>query len=89
MITIDFEKAKLDPRLVFSDPKDVLECSQFSRDQKIEVLRRWAYDAKEMDVAKEEGMASEEPSELIQVLEALKSLDSGLDREHDGPTKHG
>lgn len=89
MTSIDFDKAKLDPRMVFSDPKEVLDCSQFNRDQKIEVLRCWAYDAKEMDVAKEEGMASEEPSELIQVLEALKSLGSGLDREHDGPTKHG
>ena len=52
---IDIEKAKLNPSSVFKRPADVLKTT-FSREEKIDILRRWAYDEREMAVAEEENM---------------------------------
>ncbi len=55
---IDVNKAMLDPTMVFKDPKDVVANVELTRDQKIEILRRWEYDARQLEVAEEEaGMA--------------------------------
>ena len=43
----------LDPTMVFKDPTDVIADENLSRDQKIEILRRWEYDARELEVAEE------------------------------------
>ena len=62
---IDYAKALLDPESVFVAPEDVLTCEGLTKEQKIEVLRRWEYEASEVEVAEEEGISlnNEEKSE--------------------------
>lgn len=43
---IDVNLAFLDPTSVFKIPNDVLKCNDLSRKQKIQILRRWEYDAR-------------------------------------------
>ena len=86
---IDLANALRDPGSVFSSPEDVLENAALSKQQKIEVLRQWEYDARELGVAEEEGMVDGEPSPLRRVLLALDALTGGVDLEHTPPTKQG
>jgi hypothetical protein len=53
---MDFEKAKLNPAAVFKSPQEVVSIQELSREQKIEILRRWEQDARLMEVAEEESM---------------------------------
>ncbi len=85
----DIEKAMLDPTAVFRTPEEVLLREDMTREQKIEVLRRWAYDAGQLQVAEEENMAGQESDILDQICRALHALDAWLDTEHSAPTKHG
>lgn len=75
----DIEKARLDPTTVFRAPEDVLRRADLSREQKIDILRRWAYDARELEVAADEGMPATQPDILDQILHALHVLDAGLE----------
>ena len=42
---IDLRKAMLNPALVFLGPEDVLQRDELTREQKMEMLRRWKFDA--------------------------------------------
>jgi len=85
---IDVNKAMLVPTMVFEDPKDVVANVELTRDQKIEILRRWEYDARQLEVAEEEaGMAVRRPDMFDRVVEALHALDVERDIEHTPPTK--
>ena len=84
---IDFEKARLDPGSVFTSPEALCDHPVLTREQKIEILRRWAYDASELAVAEEEGMVGGESTLVSRVLSALNSLTDGFDVEHSPPTK--
>ena len=85
---IDVNKAMLDPTMVFKDPKDVVANVELTRDQKIEILRRWEYDARQLEVAEEEaGMAVRRPEMFDRVLQALHTLGVERDIEHTPPTK--
>jgi|TARA_R100000005_G_scaffold95741_2_gene78487 radical SAM superfamily enzyme len=86
---IDFDKAMLDPGSVFDTPEEVATRPDLTLDQKIEILRRWAYDASELAVAEEEGMITGEQSLLARVLKELDRLGDGYDSSHTPPTKHG
>jgi hypothetical protein len=86
----DLEKALVDPASVFSTPAAVLDERSLTREQKIEILRRWEYDAREMQVADEEGFPARKPGVLLDsVLKALHSLGAGPDTERSPPTKQG
>ena len=85
---IDVNKAMLDPLTVFKDPKEVVANEELTRDQKIEILHRWEYDARQLEVAEEEaGMASDHPETFDLVVEALHTLGVERDTEHTPPTK--
>ena len=85
---IDVNKAMLDPTMMFKDPKDVVANVELTRDQKIEILRRWEYDARQLEVAEEEaGMAVRRPEMFDLVLQALHTLGVERDIEHTPPTK--
>ncbi len=85
---IDVNKGMLDPTMVFKDPKDVVANVDLTRDQKIEILRRWEYDARQLEVAEEEaGMAVRHPDMFDRVVQALHALDVKRDIEHTPPTK--
>jgi len=85
----DIKKAMLDPTAVFRTPGEVLVREDMSRGQKIEVLRRWEYDARELEVAEEENMQGTQPDILDEIYRALHDLDASLDTEHSPPTKQG
>lgn len=74
----DINKALLDPTSVYRLPKDVVADDSLSRDQKIKILLRWEYDARELQVAEEENMPEltkkKEGDMLSQVLAALHDL---------------
>ena len=90
MPQIDLDKAMLDPGSVFQTPEDIVRHTGLTREQKVEILRRWEYDAAEVAVAIEEGMPDGESDLLRRILLALESLGDGIDAEHVGPTKqHG
>ena len=85
---IDLKKAMLAPTMVFKDPKDVVANVELTRDQKIEILRRWEYDARQLEVAEEEaGMVVRRPDMFDRVVQALHALDVKRDMEHTPPTK--
>jgi hypothetical protein len=70
----DLEKARLNPGSVFTSPEELRESPGLSREQKIDLLQRWAEDARELEVAESEGMGGGETSLLGQILSALDSL---------------
>jgi hypothetical protein len=86
---IDLEKALLDPGAEFASPSDVLAQAGLARDQKVEILRRWEYDARELAVAEDEGMPGAEPSLLARIRRALAALAAEGDVGRGAPTQHG
>jgi hypothetical protein len=86
----DMEQALLNPGSVFETPEALLLHEGLSKQQKIEILRRWSYDASENGVALEEGMLGGESDLLRRILLALDRLAGDVDVENVGPTKqHG
>ena len=80
----------LNPAFVFLGPEDVLQRDELTREQKIEVLRRWKFDALQLQVAEEENMGSEQPSDILdRVLQALNALNPGPNLANSPPTKRG
>lgn len=90
MTTDRLKQALMDPESVFSSPEDVAESADLTRDQKIEILQRWEYNAAEEAVALEEGMPGEESDLLRRILIVLGNLAGPLDLTRTGPAKqHG
>jgi len=86
---MNIEQAMTNPTSVFANPDEVIQKKTLTRDQKIRILKRWEYDALELEVAEEENMGGGSPSILDQVLNALHRLDAEVDVDHSPPTKHG
>lgn len=86
---MNIDKAMLDPANMFSCPADVLYSPALSQEQKISILRRWEYDARELQVAEEENMAGGPPDILDEILAALHHLNADIDLDHSSPTKQG
>ncbi|QLH44017.1 MAG: hypothetical protein HWD59_05260 [Coxiellaceae bacterium] len=85
---MDLKQALLDPASLFKSPNAVVESKDLSHEQKIQVLRRWEYDARELQVAEEENMIGGGQSDLLrQILLALDAL--GVDHTDGSPTKQG
>lgn len=85
----EFEMAKQDPYCIFSTPEEVLTHTEFTNQQKIEVLRRWEYDARELEVAEEENMGGDDVDILDRVLACLHQLDASVHLDNAPPTKQG
>jgi hypothetical protein len=84
---MDFEKAKLNPAAGFKTPQEVGLSQELSREQKIEILKRWEQDATAMEVAEEEGMPGTQPKLLQPIRDALHALNYWPDTEHSSPSK--
>ena len=82
-----FERALLEPGAIFDSPEDVVGEPGLSDAQKIEILRRWEYQAADEAVAIEEGMQGDESDLLRRILVAIGNLAGPLDLEHTPPTK--
>lgn len=86
---MDIEKVKFGPGSVFATPDDIFEDSSLTRDQKIKILRRWEYDARELAVAEEENMAGGPPNMLSEIINTLHRLDADMDEDGSAPSKQG
>lgn len=87
---ISLDQAMLDPGSLFSSPEVLLQHDSLAREQKIEILRRWEYDASEVCVAVEEGMPGDEGDLPRRIMLALNQLAGEIDAERSGPSKqHG
>ncbi|MEX3012078.1 hypothetical protein [Hoeflea sp. TYP-13] len=85
-----YDRALAAPERVFSTPEELVHSTKLTVDQKIEVLRRWEYQASEDAVALEEGMPGEETGLLRRILIALGELAGPLNLDCTGPSKqHG
>ena len=69
----EFDEILNDPSACYAMPDDVLHDQRLSHQQKMAVLKLWAFDAREIEVAQEENMRGG-PSPLRQVLLALNKL---------------
>jgi hypothetical protein len=78
---VDFEEALQDPASFFDAPQDVVNAPGLERAQRIELLKRWEADARQLMVASDENMTGGEHQQLQGVHEALRSL--GVD-PHEG-----
>jgi hypothetical protein len=85
---VSLEQALLDPASVFERPDDVVGHPGLAPKHKIEILRRWAYDATEIAVAEEEGMSGDEVVAIGLIVTALHRLTDGDANERSAPTKH-
>ena len=84
------EQAKLDPSSVYSQPNAVIQDDSLSDSDKIDILRRWAYDQLELMVAEEENMAGSQDNDCLdQILRALHQLGATIEINHPGASKHG
>ena len=86
----DIQRALLDPASVFSRPADVLAVDGVPDSVKVDLLRRWEYDALELQVAEEEGLRGDGGGLLLdEILAGLRSLGAARDTEHSPTTKQG
>ncbi len=85
----NYDKALRDPAAVYASPAAILADSRLSTAQKLKLLRQWEADARELEVAEEEGMADGEPDRLGDVLLAIAQLAPGDAKHSEAPTKHG
>jgi hypothetical protein len=87
----DKDKVTKDPALSFKNPQDVVTDPELSRDQKIEILHRWEYDLRELQVLDDESTTAKKPGSvtLDSVLTALRALGAPIDLDHSAPTKQG
>lgn len=81
-------KALIDPAAVFTNPAAVADAPSLTQDEKVEILKRWEYDAREMMVADEEGLAGGTPAGLLDdVIAALHRLGAETGSDGSPPTK--
>lgn len=73
---MNFDDILRDPGEHFDSPTQVLNSSELSHEQKIEVLQRWEDDARQLLRAQSEGMEGENKGAevLKQVQDALEAL---------------
>ena len=84
---IDLDQALSCPTCVFRRPEDVVEHPTLTRAQKIEILRRWVYDATELAVAENEGMGGGEAAGIDVVMAALDRVNAGYSTEGFPPSR--
>ena len=82
------ENVLKNPSSVYRSPKEVVSDPDFDGKQKIKILRQWELDARELQVATEEGMTGGEDNHLREVREVLKNIDMH-DDDNNAPTKQG
>lgn len=71
----EIEQALVSPTTVFELPEEVVKRAELTRDQKVEILKRWAADARALQIATEENMSGGKPSLLDEVNAALSIVD--------------
>ncbi len=77
--------------LDFRQPADIVIDPRLDRVSKVKLLRDWEYDAREMEVAEEEGMIAPTPDLLEDIIAALRVLGDQDEKSSTEapPTKQG
>jgi hypothetical protein len=83
------KQALVNPAAVFAEPKEVVANPTFSRQQKIDVLRRWEDDTRLFQASAKEHLTDASEELLGEILESLHELDYWPDLEHPGSSKLG
>ena len=83
---VDYHEALKDPGTFFSALGEVVNAAGLTREQKLEILKRWEADARLLMVASEENMSGGEAQQLAAVQEAMRAL--GAD-PHEGTKDTG
>ena len=84
---MNLQQALDNPSSCFADPSDVVRSDEISRAEKIQILRRWEYDARLIEVAQEENMTGGTARRRADVLDALHAL--GEDGSSGATAKQG
>lgn len=84
---MNVQQALDNPSSCFASPGDVVRSDEISQAEKIQILRRWEYDARLLEVAQEENMMGGTASRLAEVLDALHAL--GEEGSSGATNKHG
>lgn len=71
---MNLQQALDDPSSCFASPADVVRSAEITHAEKTQILRRWEYDARLLEVAQEENMTGGTASRLQEVLDALHAL---------------
>lgn len=79
----------ISPSAIYASPENVLTDENLTDAEKIEILRRWNYDACELSVAEDEGMRGVNDALLQRILLALDSLGVEIDRDKTPSTRQG
>ena len=87
MTNTDIESKKVNPSAAYNHPDEVLSDTKLSRDDKIEVLREWYYDALRLQESEGENMTGGEPDRLSAVSKALLKLGVSPVKEADPKTQ--
>jgi len=83
------KQALVNPAAVFAEPKEVVVNPTFSRQQKIDVLRRWEHDTRLFQASAKQRLTDASEELLGKILESLHELDYWPDLEHPGWSKAG
>ena len=83
------KKALTNPSSVFKIPADVIACKDLDKIEKTAILKQWELDARQLQVATEEGMTEGERSLFAEVKKAQEKLGVPTLEEDGAPTKAG
>ncbi len=67
----EFEQIISDPSSNYQFPQDVLLDERLSREQKIAILKQWAFDERELEVAEEENMQATNDADTSPLLDDI------------------
>jgi hypothetical protein len=78
------------PSELFPTPDAVVRCD-LTTERKVEILRGWELDARELAVADDENMTGDGSAGAVlqQIRDALRALGAAGDPQQAAPTKHG
>lgn len=88
----DKELAKLDPASVYKNPHKVCDDETLTKEEKIDILQRWAYDEREISVAEEENMQNyknHQNNTFDEINKCLLELGVDSTKGDHPPTKQG
>jgi hypothetical protein len=83
------KQALVNPAAVFAEPKEVVVNPTFSRQQKIDVLRRWEQETRLFQASAKERLTDASEELLGAILDSLHELDYWPDLEHPSSNKGG
>ncbi len=88
MDELDKDKAQTNPSSVFDKPSEVVTNTELSHKEKTKVLQEWELEARQLEVATEEGMNNKtKPSALPEVKAAQRKIGAEPTDADSSPTK--